>query len=210
MVVRDILNYTWNAALKSKTYRTKLLLGLALVAITLAFYPLFFDYIEQRNGVVLNDFFLQKLPSKNMSIPVFSIIWSMAALTLFRAINSPRIALIITWCFLLIIISRIVSINLWHLNPPINLIPLVDPISNTFYGGKFITKDLFYSGHTATQFLMFLCLEKKIDKILTLTSTFLIGILVMVQHVHYTVDVVTAPLFAYLCFRLAKWLLHKF
>ena len=210
MAVGETLTLTWNAALKSKIYKIKLLVGITLVAITLAFYPLFFYYIEQRNGAVLNDFFLQNLPSKNMSIPVFSIIWSMTGLTLFRAINSPRISLITIWCFLLIIISRIISINLWHLNPPPNLIPLVDPISNTFYGGKFITKDLFYSGHTATQFLMFLCLEKKIDKILTLTSTFLIGILVLIQHVHYTVDVITAPIFAYLCFRLAKWLLHKF
>lgn len=203
-------NFLWADAKRDENYIIKLSVGIALVAITLSFYPLFFDYIEQRNGVVLNDFFLQKLPSKNMSIPVFSIIWSMAALTLFRVIHSPRIALITVWCFLLIILSRLVSINLWHLNPPINLVPLVDPISNTFYGGKFITKDLFYSGHTATQFLMFLCLEKKIDKIITLISTFLIGILVLIQHVHYTIDVVTAPFFAYLCFILAKWLLQKF
>ena len=210
MAVGNTVNLTWKTALLSNNYKTKLLLGLALVAITLALYPLFFDYIEQRNGVVLNDFFLQKLPSINMSIPVFSIIWSMAGLTLFRAINNPRIALIIIWCFLLIILSRILSINLWQLNPPENLIPLIDPISNTFYGGKFITKDLFYSGHTATQFLMFLCLEKKVDKILTFISTFLVGILVLIQHVHYTIDVVTAPFFAYLCFRLAKWVLQKF
>ncbi|MBC7721933.1 MAG: hypothetical protein H7068_07895 [Pedobacter sp.] len=210
MAVDESRKLTWTTAWQQKNYRIKLLLGLVLVAITLSFYPLFFDYIEKQNGVVLNDFFLQKLPSKNVSIPIFTIIWSMAALTLYRVFKSPRIALNITWCFLLIIISRIISINLWHLNPPINLIPLIDPISNSFYGGKFITKDLFYSGHTASQFLMFLCLEKKQDKILALTSTILIGVLVLIQHVHYTVDVVTAPFFAYLCFRLAKWLLTKF
>ncbi len=210
MAVDEPLNFTWTTAWQSKNYRTKLLLGFVLVAITLSFYPLFFDYIEKQDGVVLNDFFLQKLPSKNVSIPIFTIIWGMAALTLYRVFTSPRIALNATWCFLLIITSRIISINLWHLNPPVNLVPLVDPISNSFYGGKFITKDLFYSGHTATQFLMFLCLEKKLDKILALTSSIVIGILVLIQHVHYTIDVVTAPFFAYLCFRLAKWLLTKF
>ena len=117
MAVDKPLNFTWKTAWQSKNYRTKLVLGLLLVAITLSLYPLFFDYIEQRNGVVLNDFFLQKLPSKNVSIPVFAIIWTMAALTLFRIFTGPRIALNATWCFLLIILSRAVSINLWHLNP---------------------------------------------------------------------------------------------
>ncbi len=201
---------TWSTAWPIKAFKIKLLLGLALVAITLSFYPLFFDYIEQRNGVVLNDFFLQKLPSKNVSIPVFTIIWGMGALTMFRAIQNPQIAINATWCFLLISISRIISISIFHLNPPLNLIPLVDPISNTFYGGKFITKDLFYSGHTATQFLMFLCLQKKNDKILALISTILVGILVLIQHIHYTIDVITAPFFAYLCYLLAKCLLNKF
>lgn len=201
---------SWQFAFANKSYKIKFLLGLVFVAITLSFYPLFFDYIEQRNGIVLNDFFLQKLPSKNVSLPVFTIIWSMGALTFYRVWNSPKIALIVTWCFLFISVSRVFSITLFHLSPPPNLIPLIDPLSNTFYGGKFITKDLFYSGHTATQFLMFLCLEKKIDKILTLISTILIGCLVLIQHIHYTIDVVTAPIFAYLCYRLAKWVLEIF
>lgn len=200
----------WKDAWANTSFKIKIIVGLILIAITLSLYPLFFDYIEQRNGVVLNDFFLQKLPAKNVSIPVFTIIWGMGALTIYRVIQSPRIAVNTIWCFLLIAVSRVVSISLCHLNPPAELIPLVDPLSNTFYGGKFITKDLFYSGHTATQFLMFLCLEKKIDKILTLISTMFIGILVLIQHVHYTLDVVTAPLFAFLCYKASQWLLKQF
>ena len=86
------------------------------------------------------------------------------------------------------------------LNPPQGLIPLIDPLSNIFYGGSFITKDLFYSGHTATQFLMFLCLKKRTDKILTAISTISVAILVLMQHVHYSIDIIAAPLFAYICF----------
>ncbi len=210
MSVGDMTNFSWAEAKQNKNFTIKLYCGVALVTITLLLYPLFFDYIEQRNGIILNDFFLQKLPTKNVSIPVFTIIWGMGALTLFRIYKSPDIALICIWCFWLISVSRVLSITLFHLNPPENLIPLIDPLSNTFYGGKFITKDLFYSGHTATQFLMFLCLKKKIDKIVALLATISIGILVLIQHIHYTIDVVTAPLFAYLCFRLAKWLLRTF
>ncbi|MBC7651383.1 MAG: hypothetical protein H7101_06520 [Deinococcales bacterium] len=203
-------NISWVEAIQNKNFTIKLYVGIALVTITLLFYPLFFDYIEQRNGVVLNDFFLQKLPVKNVSIPIFAIIWGMGVLTLYRIYKSPNIALLCIWSFWLISISRVASITLWHLNPPENLIPLIDPLSNTFYGGRFITKDLFYSGHTATQFLMFLCLQKKADKIIAFLATVSIGILVLIQHVHYTIDVVTAPIFAYLCFRIAIWLLKYF
>lgn len=210
MVLKNSEMVSWSNAWAEKSFKLKLVIGLVLIVITLSLYPLFFDYIEQRNGIVLNDFFLQKLPAKNVSIPVFAIIWGMGALTMYRVFQNPRIAINTIWCFLLIAISRVLTISVLHLNPPTQLIPLVDPLSNTFYGGRFITKDLFYSGHTATQFLMFLCLEKKLDKVLTLISTIAIGILVLIQHVHYTVDVLTAPIFAFLCFKISQWLLKQF
>ena len=46
-------------------------------------------------------------------------------------------------------------------------------------------------------FLMFLCLKKRTDKILALAATVFIGIAVLLQHVHYTLDVVMAPLITY-------------
>jgi membrane-associated phospholipid phosphatase len=84
------------------------------------------------------------------------------------------------------------------------LIGLVDPISNFFYGEKFVTRDLFFSGHTSTVFLIFLCLPGSRDKKIALAVTIIVGFLLLVQHVHYTLDVLGALLFAWIAYRIAR------
>ena len=46
-------------------------------------------------------------------------------------------------------------------NPPPEMIPLNDPFVQFFGSGKLLTKDFFFSGHTATLFLLFLVIDKK-------------------------------------------------
>ena len=104
---------------------------------------------------------------------------------------------------------RIISISMLSLEPPNDLISIKDPITFLFYGKADVTRDLFFSGHTATQFLIFLCLKKRTERVIALTATILIAIMVLFQHVHYTVDVITAPLITYLAYWLTKsFLVH--
>jgi membrane-associated phospholipid phosphatase len=67
-----------------------------------------------------------------------------------------------------------------------------------------MTKDLFFSGHTATVFLLFLNSQTKLWKNVFLTLTILVGFCVLIQHVHYTVDVIAAPFFGYGAFVIAR------
>ncbi|MFT3935566.1 MAG: hypothetical protein QM726_18205 [Chitinophagaceae bacterium] len=57
-------------------------------------------------------------------------------------------------------------------------------------------------------FIIFLGVEKKADKIFTLASVFCIAVLLLVQHVHYTIDILAAPIATYLCYRLAKMIVY--
>ena len=185
-------------------FRKKALLGLVLNILVLILFPFFFQYIERRDGIQLQDIVLNNIPAVDVSAFIFIIIWATALLTLIRAIQQPEIFITFLFSFFILSLCRIAAIALVPLNAPEGLIPLADPLTNTFYGGHFVTKDLFYSGHVATQFLMFLCLKKRIDKCLTAISTTSVAILVLMQHVHYTIDVLVAPLFAYFCFILGR------
>ena len=106
--------------------------------------------------------------------------------------------------FSLLLIVRIITISATRLLAPVGLVTLKDPICDLMYGSKCITRDLFFSGHTATLCILYLCSFKKTDKYYILFAIMCVAILLLIQHVHYTVDVVCAPFFAFGCFWISK------
>jgi hydrogenase-4 membrane subunit HyfE len=194
----------WNLAWQQPSFRLRLLIGLPIMIVLLAALPFFFSYIEQRNGVMLHDWLLVRIPAVNVSVFIFILIWGIVVLGIVRAAQQPRIFQALLWSYILLTLSRMLTITLVPLNPPAGLIALVDPLANSFYGKHFITKDLFYSGHTSSLFLLGFCLEKKTDKLVAILAATAVGILVLVQHVHYTIDVLAAPLFTAFCCYLGK------
>ncbi|HEX4375028.1 MAG TPA: hypothetical protein VHZ50_17110, partial [Puia sp.] len=180
----------WLVALRNSSFRKRLIPGVVLVAGILSAMPFFFPAIEKRNGTLLHDWILEQIPSHNFSVAIFIIIWMTGLLAIIRAIKDPDIFLVFAWAYIFVSALRATAIIFIPLNPPVGLVELIDPLSSTFYGHVTITKDLFFSGHTSTIFLIFLCLKNKIDKVLTLTATFFLAILLMIQHIHYVIDII--------------------
>lgn len=196
---------SWSDAFRDRSFRRKFLITTLALLISLAGLPFFFNIIEERPGRSLTDPLLDILPAIDVSWAIVSILWLMILLSLVRAIQSPRFTILVFLSYSFLYLSRYITISLVPLEPPQDLVMLYDPISNAFYGPKsFITKDLFYSGHTASQFILFFALKRKSDKIFALVCSIGIGILVLVQHIHYTIDVLAAPVFAFFCYFVAK------
>ena len=195
---------TWSYAWSQSVFRIKFILVWVLIFPLLSIFHLFFEYIEKRQGVVLNDWLLNQLPAHNVSLPVFIFIWGAALLAIIRCVKNPQMLLVMLWTYLLVSICRILCIWMVPLDAPPNLIPLVDPLTNFFYGKQYITKDLFFSGHVSSVFIIFLGLEKKGDKIFCLLLVLCTAVLLLIQHVHYTIDILAAPVATYLCFRLSR------
>ncbi|MBS1915640.1 MAG: hypothetical protein JST87_05140 [Bacteroidetes bacterium] len=193
----------WSDALQVKPFRIKMIAGIILLILLLAFFPVFFQYIERRNGPVLHDMLLSNLPAFNMSVVIFLILWSATAYALITRLQKPNEFIVFLWAYIFVSLSRLLTISIFPLSPPVNLIELKDPLSTPFYGMKVVTKDLFYSGHTSSLFLIFLVMKKPFEKVLTLMATLSVAFLLMIQHVHYTIDIIAAPFFTYIFYRLA-------
>ncbi|MBE9462436.1 phosphatase PAP2-related protein [Dyadobacter subterraneus] len=199
-----MISNIWKESWQKKSYKTTVISGFLILCVISFFLNHFFQAIEVREGVAINDILLSILPAKDCSEIIFILIWSCVGLATVRFLYNPMIFLGFLWSYVALCLTRIITITLVPLNAPEGLIPLRDPLSNYFYGQVFITKDLFYSGHTATLFLIYLCLEKKNDKLFVLFSTAIVGLLLLFQHVHYSMDVLAAPFFAYLNYYCSK------
>jgi hypothetical protein len=200
--VKEIWRNTWSLAYK----RNQIIWGTAINLVIVFTLPIFFKHIEKRNGPVLNDWLLAQISPHNVSVAIFAVIWGMVLLTMYRALYNPYIYILYACSLIPILILRFTSISLVALDPPKGLIPLTDPLTGVFYGQALITKDLFFSGHTATLTLLFLCLEKRSDKIISACAILTVACLLIVQHIHYTVDILAAPIITYAC----NWVTRRY
>jgi len=171
-------------------------------------YGRFLDYIEGRPGSVLEDPILNLFSPLDVTWFTFGIIYISVILTLFRLSWQPSQLLITLQAYIFVALARMASMYLIPLDPPPLLIPLEDPFVQSVSTGV-LTRDLFFSGHTSTMFLLYLSCNNRKMKIFFLISTVLVGLLVLVQQVHYSVDVMAAPFYAYSCYKLSSSLTTK-
>ena len=181
--------------------------GSVFLAMILAVLPFFFSFIEKRKGVQVNDWVLAQIPAHNVSVLIFAIIWGMGALAFYRSASKPSMYVTYIWAYSFTVLLRIITISFIKLDPPAGLIQLTDPLTGIFYGHANITKDLFFSGHTATLYLIYLTLEKKSDKIISLLAVISVAILLLVQHVHYSFDIIMAPIAVYPIYKAVVYML---
>ncbi|RYU77981.1 phosphatase PAP2-related protein [Hymenobacter persicinus] len=195
----------WPEAWARPAFRRTLLLGVGLLLALAAGIPHFFAFIQQRAGVVLPDPLLAALPAHDVSEPTFGLIYLGIGATLTYLLPRPALLLRCIWAYLLLHACRVLTLWLLPLDPPAGLLLLHDPlVDRFFYGGPApVTKDLFFSGHTATMFLLALAVRPRGGRWALLLATLGVGALVLVQHTHYTYDVLAAPLFAAVSYWLA-------
>jgi hypothetical protein len=182
---------------------------IVLIVVLISFSQ-FLNFIEQREGVILSDPVLKAFNPVNLTWLTFALIYLCLFLFIVTTINKPDKLMIAFQAYGLMVIFRTIAMYLTPFDAPETSLLLNDPFVQLFGKGEILTKDLFFSGHTGTLFLLFLLAENKIMKYIFLLVTLTVGTAVLLQHVHYSVDVFIAPFVAYAAYRIIKNVHLKF
>ena len=201
------MKQTWKAAFTDRTFTIQFMGALAVFLVFPFKADDYFQWIQLREGIQWNDPILNALPALNVSYPIFGIIYLSVIYLLYRLLHDPKRFVWFAWAFNIETLFRFLTIYFVALNPPAGLVDLHDPLAEFFiYGENMpITKDLFFSGHTATMVFVCFFLPTTRERRIAIALSLLLVSLLLIQHVHYSIDVAAAPLFTLA----AIWIVKK-
>ena len=160
-------------------------------------------YNRLNDGAVLNDPLLARFNPHNFSVSLFILTYTGVLAFIVYISGLPRLFIPASRAFLLLFVLRVCFILLIPLKPPSDIIFLNDPFVDRVIGFKAqVWNDLFFSGHVADLFFFAFCTSHKILKFFFLAAAILVSAMLVGQKVHYTADVLAAPVFAYACYSL--------
>jgi hypothetical protein len=203
----------WALAWQQPAFRRSWLLLLALLfGVMVPLVPVFFHHMQQRPGVLLPDPLLELLPCFDVATPVFVLMYGAVLGAVGWLTRQPQLFLRGLWGYFILLVFRMVTIWLVPLAPPVHILAMPDPFLALLFhtdASEAITKDLFFSGHTSTVAILALAVRGTWMRRILFSTMVAIGVLVLVQRVHYTYDVLAAPLFAWLAYWVAGRLTRR-
>jgi hypothetical protein len=197
----------WSSFLshKPRIYGT-CLLALAAICASILFSS-FMIWNEARPGHQWQDPILSLFNPIEASLAIGLLTNGTIAVAMIVLFRRPYDTVYFFFAALCIIVLRTMTLYFVPLEPPATILPLADPIlETTFYGGRVLLKDLFFSGHTANLMLVGFLVRGKPFKASVHCIALLVGCLLILQHVHYFADVAAAPFFAIIAYKGAVWL----
>ena len=194
----------WRSAWREPSFRTAIFTALAVAMPIIIGLPLFFDHIGAKPGWVPPDPLVTRFGPVDVTWLTFLVLYGGILVSVVRALPAPYLIVRGMHAYVLLQFLRMLAMELVTLEPPADIIPLIDPVTVVFYpGGVPFLKDLFFSGHTATLALMVFISRGAIARWSMVVATLAVAVLVVLQHVHWTIDVLAAPLFTWLAWRMS-------
>lgn len=201
------LSSVWKKQFANTKFRNLFVITITAIAVTLTLLTNFLSYNETREGFAYADPFLSLFQPINLTWSTFFLIYCGLLTGIYIFIQRPIVLVHALLTYTILALFRMVLMYSLPLDPPPDMISLTDPFVELFGTGKTLDKDLFFSGHTSTMFILFLLSYKPVIKKVFLVGTILVGMSVILQHAHYTVDVFVAPFVAYASYRIAMYII---
>lgn len=171
----------------------------------------FMVWNEGREGFILKDPILSMIIPRDLSLPTFLLTNISIYAGLIFTMRRPEGVFYVCVAAITICFLRIISIFFVPLEPPIGIIPLRDILTEAlFYKGFVMQKDLFFSGHTANIVLVGLLVDNLWLKRIMMIIAGFVGTFLIIQHVHYSIDVLAAPFFAVLAYKTSVFIVNRY
>ncbi len=193
----------WSQAWRSRSFRNQLVLSLLLL-VGAAMHQFHYLRVWQlRPGIQINDLILNLFTPLDFSVPIFILEYSTMLMVFIFVLTNPNRLVKGFQMFALIFFARTLSVYMVPLDAPGDMIPLNDPMASLLLHTNevFVCKDLFFSGHVSAITLLMLITENKYLKAYGFMSAVVVSVLIMWQHVHYSSDVIVAPMVSYAAYK---------
>jgi len=109
------------------------------------------------------------------------------------------------------VVTRSIFVSLTHISPfPTQILIKSEFFKDAMFNGIFNGNDLFFSGHTGLPFLLALLFWDNVKLRFTFLSfSILFAIVVLLGHLHYSIDVLAAYFITYTIFQICRALFKK-
>jgi hypothetical protein len=197
---------TWSVALKNKFFTISLVTAISLLILLTQIVPHFFvGVLLGKPGITLADPVLNSFSPKDWSVEIFVVLYSTVITSLILNFKKPNTILLGLQTYVTVNYLRLLTLYCFTLEAPPGIIPLNDPLINSFaYGQHVFLKDLFFSGHMASLSVLLFIEERKLFRLIFGGSLFVLALLLAWQRVHYTIDIIFAPLVTWLVLKSFK------
>jgi membrane-associated phospholipid phosphatase len=168
-------------------------------------------YVEHSASVPVTDIILSNTRVYDVG-GIF--VWGAVLLIIigtFIVLRKPYYAPFVMKSIAIFTFIRSVFISLTHISPFPTRALIDSPFFNReVFNGIFTGNDLFFSGHTGIPFLLALIFwENKILRIVFLSFSIMFAIIVLLGHLHYSIDVLSAFFITFSIFHICKFLFKK-
>jgi hypothetical protein len=189
-------------------YEYRYLILLSLIIVLIAMFIDYYSgvYVTSAESARVPDLILDHLDPVDVGfLFVYGYMVLCLALFLYPLFFHIRTLHIVISQFSFLVMLRAIFIVFTHLRTPPDAIQIGFP---WIFKGLSFQNDQFFSGHTAIPFLGFLLFKGGIRYFFLFGSIFM-GIVVLLTHQHYSIDVFAAYFITYCCYKMGDNLINK-
>ena len=195
----------WKKEIKDHKY--SILFSLVFLAVAVILDYAAGTYVSRTQGVVAPDLILDYIPTIDLDfLFVYGIILVIALLFIYPLFFKVKEFHKVIGQFSLLVMVRAAFTSFTHLQIPSDALEFQVPRIISFL---IFQNDLFFSGHTAVAFLGLLLSRDKKIKYFFLIASIILGATVLLMHVHYTIDVLSAFFITYGTFKIGEWFFNR-